>query len=209
LKAEAGLAGGSQPEPDNEPDYRDWTVPEEPSAEEWDSWTVPEEPDAEAPDGEEPCPPDSCDTPATFGPGLRHLVFGIFRVPWGSLRARMAARQYHHPRFHPVPLRPAFLPRVAVVPPTDLGAGPGDGQRPATSPGEAAPQIDILLPSPPPEEMPPQESDPENQDRVTRLHRRLETASRPGSWIYSLTPDRRSADRPVSADRDRVTDYGK
>ena len=160
-----------QPGPDSRADLPDQVAPEAPG---WEEATC-----------GSPCPPMSCDVPVALEPGL---LLDRIRPVWDALgqplRARIDARHYRHPRFHPVPLQPVFSPRCGEPPVTDLGTVPGDSHVPAVPPVEGAPQIEIILPPLTPEGMTPPKAEPEQRDRVTRLPGRLQTASRPGSWIF-------------------------
>lgn len=186
-----GFDAEPQPGPDSQAELPDRTAPEAPGLQEDTCGS--------------PCPPVSCDIPVTLEPGL--FLDRIRRV-WGDLgqplRARIDARRYRHPRFHPVPLQPVFSPLCGEPPVADLGTVPGDSHVPAMPPGEGAPQIEIILPAPTPEGMTPPKAEPQQRDRVTRSPGQLQTASRPGSWIfYPPMPRRPAPSIPPSQDRRR------
>jgi len=179
LELGPGFDAEPQPGPDSQAELPDQMAPEVPGLQ-------------EATCGSR-CPPVSCDIPVTLEPGL---LLDRIRCVWGDLgqplRARIDARRYRHPRFHPVPLQPVFTPRCGEPPVADLGTVPGDSHVPAMPAGEGAPQIEIILPAPIYEGITPPKAEPEQRDRVTRLPRQLQTASRPGSWIFSPPMPRKS-----------------
>jgi hypothetical protein len=136
--------------------------------------------------GAEGCSPACCATGAStdhdLGCGVEPICGGLPRL----LGARLAARRYRHPRFHPVPLQPVFLPRVGDVPTGDLGRVPADSRVPGPLPADGPPQIEMPAPTPGPEEVPLPGAEPGHPDRVPQAPRRLTTASRPGSWLFNL-----------------------
>jgi hypothetical protein len=76
-------------------------------------------------------------------------------------------------RFHPVPTRPVFLPWPDRTPETDRSRAPMPGEPPPEIERLGTPEIELILPEPPPEEIPiprPESTD----ERVT---------STP-SWIF-------------------------
>ncbi len=76
-------------------------------------------------------------------------------------------------RFHPVPTRPVFLPRpdrVAVVEPP---VAPMPGEAPPATEQLGSPQIELILPEPPPEEIP-----------IPRAEGTDERVTSTPSWIF-------------------------
>lgn len=127
--------------------------------------------------------PQNCDAPEVSQSGLWcdfSCAVGVLRRP---LWARIEAWRYRHPRFHPVPLQPAFTPGAAPPPGASLDAT-SEANESFVPRSEGSPQSEILLPAPLPRES-PTPSEPERPNRVARLERPLERASRRGSWIFS------------------------
>ena len=141
----------------------------------------------------ESCSPADCAPPAALIPSLGSRILGVCGSLGRPLRARIEASRYLQPRFHPVPLQPAFLPRAGETPGEDRGDVPDDGRVPATSPMERSPQIQPPLRVPGPEEIPRSKSESGERDGVPGLQGQLDTASRPGSWLFNLPVFRKPA----------------
>ena len=136
--------------------------------------------------------PADCAPPAALIPSFGARILGVCGNLGHSLRARIEASRYRQPRFHPVPLQPAFLPRAGETPGEDRGDVPDDGRVPATSPMERPPQIAPPLRVPGPEEIPRPKAESGEWDGVPGLQGQFDTASRPGSWIFNLPVFRKS-----------------
>ena len=105
---------------------------------------------------------------------------------------------YHHARFHPVPTRPALMPRPWPLGPmeTVTGSGRPAGARPASQ-GEAAPQIELHVPDfPEPAPITPPDV---RGNRLTAAPELLDSPSRPQSWIFRW-PNVRQTPVPVMAE---------
>jgi hypothetical protein len=125
---------------------------------------------------------ETCSTPpaASCGPKRLNIFRGLLSGSMAEPTPLVDARQTRS-QFHPVPTRPVFLPQpnrgMMVVPSAD---------RPAMTPMNTdqigSPQIEMLLPDPPPEALPVPPATG-TKDRVT---------GKP-SWIFMATADRRSS----------------
>ena len=150
------------------------------------------------PDGDVPAAPHMPDTSAMMPAGDPYqLCRGLgSRLPLG---AGIVAGRVAPARLHPVPVQPVFSSNVAQAVHRESGMVPESGMDlPPMPPDEGAPQIEIVVPSPAVEEIPRPKTESQRKDRVTR---RLETASRPGSWIFNTTPDSRAAGQRISVRR--------
>jgi hypothetical protein len=168
--------------------------------------TVDEVAGAEEADCRASDPQPNCTTPTMSEPGRHYPVCSALAALAGPVGAKIDARRYRPPRFHPVPLQPVFSSRLGEAPVVGFGAVSADGQLPAIPPEASGPQIEIILPSPPPKEIFPPQAEAEDEDRVTRYSRPLKTASRSGSWIFNPTLDRRPPGGPIPVKRRSVTD---
>lgn len=144
---------------------------------------VPKEAGPQQSSFETPCSPDSCRRCGDWVPGSRLLAC---RSCGRSRRAVPAEVGYQsHPRFHPVPVEPVFLPRSGPVPVVHNRMNPRDHSAPRPSPDAGAPQIHAAPSAPVPEQIRTPPPGPKKEDRVTRAPRRLGTASRSRSWIFN------------------------
>jgi len=134
----------------------------------------------------ESCSRADCAPPAGPIPSLGSRILGVCGSLGRPLRARIEASRYRQPRFHPVPLQPAFLPRAGEMPAADRGEIPGDGRVFSTAPREGSPQTEPLLRVPGPEEIPRPKTESGQRDGVPGPHGQVDTASRPGSWLFNL-----------------------
>ena len=133
----------------------------------------------------ESCSPADCAPPAALIPSLGSRILGVCGSLGRPLRARTEASRHRQPRFHPVPLQPAFLPRAGETPAADRGEIPGDGRVFSTAPMEGSPQTEPLLGVPGPEDIPRPKTESGLRDRVPEPHGQMDTASRPGSWLFN------------------------
>jgi hypothetical protein len=176
---EEGSAPGPEGEPGRKAGHPDLEVPEVPSSEE--------------PGNKGSCSKVDCTGPAPLGHGLGGRILGACASLGRPLRARIETSRYRYPRFHPVPLRPVFLPRVGEALAEDGGGMPEGGHVLAPPPVEGSPQIDTLLPRLGPGEVPRPKAASGEEDRATRLQRDLQTVSRPGNWLLNLPEVRKPA----------------
>ena len=124
------------------------------------------------------------DVSAALLPGaLYQFCRGRLPLPGG-----IAVSRDPPPRFHPVPVQPVFSSGVTQAVHVEAGVTPGEqGNVPPTPPEEAVPRIEIVVPAPAPESIPRPQAEPKRGDRVTR---RIETAPRPGSWLFNTAPEK-------------------
>ncbi|OHB68279.1 MAG: hypothetical protein A2V70_11485 [Planctomycetes bacterium RBG_13_63_9] len=130
-------------------------------------------------DPRRPCDPGGpCDPGCSRVSSVKRLLASEAEIPVG----------YHsHPRFFPVPTRPAFAPGLYPTP----GAFPGMAPPEPLPPDDGPQPIRIDLPSVVPEEIRrprPERTDapaspPKGEDRVTSAPQRTDSASQPPGWI--------------------------
>lgn len=155
---------------------------------------LPAKPAEEAPspgqaDSQIPWPPETDEASAAAAPGDREGICSTCGGRGLPLLAGVVPAGYIHPRFHPVPLQPVFYPAEGQAVGLNHGMGPEGGGPPPMPPREGTPRIEMVIPAPATEHIPPPKADSEEEDRLARVPRRVETASQPRSWIFSAPPN--------------------
>ena len=146
---------------------------------------APKTPGLEQTDCQTPCPPDSYlrrGGPICGGGRRVCGMCGRLRRP---VEPAVEVGYQNHPRFHPVPTRPAFSPRLDQLPVPLRDVIPNDFSAPELPPEGGSPQIQVIPPAPPPEQIPTPEGEAEDEGRMTRAPKRPGTTSHPASWIFN------------------------
>lgn len=122
----------------------------------------------------QPCGPSPC--------GCR--LAGRLDCAGSGSGAEVGVAYYRHPRFHPVPLRPVFSSPFAAVPIAEPLVVPPDALQPIIQPGAIPPRIEVVPPAPVLEEILRPQPEPQPEDRLTSVPRRLPPRPDSRSWIF-------------------------
>jgi hypothetical protein len=110
------------------------------------------------------CCPSPCRVSPLLGLGVGGGIRSACLTIGQSVRARIAASRYQHPRFHAVPLHPVFYPPIGELPGMGLAAISAPESLPPARFAEEGPAIEPLFPAMPREAIPPPEPQPRSLD---------------------------------------------
>lgn len=127
---------------------------------------------------------------------------GLGCVRCGRVRggkAEQCVNYLHHPRFHPVPTKPAFSPRDCPFPPgAELGLRtPRMLSVPPVADEPRSLEMPDVPKAPLPEEIPAPPGEPESDDRTSAPRRLQKTVPGP-SWVFRPPPTRPAPPRATS-----------